>query len=222
LALLDDSAVDEVLELVLPVLESGAVIIDHSTTATQTTVARAQRLMQAGVKFLHAPVFMGPANAREASGSMLVAGPGSVFDAVRRDLEKMTGKVHYLGERPDLAAAYKLFGNMFLMFVVSGLADIITFARTLGIEPAAAMMVFDDFNPASQIAGRGQKMARAEFTPASFELTAARKDLRLMVDSAAIAGGSLHVVPAIAHRFDEIIAAGYGSKDLAAAAADVP
>jgi 3-hydroxyisobutyrate dehydrogenase len=222
LSLLDDAAVDDVVQQLLPALEPGAVILDHSTTAVQATAARAQRLGSLGVKFLHAPVFMGPANAREATGSMIVAGTRSIFNVVRSDLEQMTGKVRFLGERPDLAAAYKLFGNMFLMFVASGIADVITFARGLGIEPEDAVTVFEDFNPASQISGRGQRMASGEFSPASFELTAARKDVRLMLDSAAIADTTLHVVPAIAHRFDEIIAAGYGSDDLAAVAADVP
>lgn len=222
LALLDDAAVDEVLAAVLDSLEPGAVVVDHSTTATQSTARRALTLKGRGVKFLHAPVFMGPANARDSSGAMLVAGPGPIFDEVRSDLEKMTGKVHYLGERSDLAAAYKLFGNMFLMFVVTGIADIISLARGLEIDPASALDVFDDFNPMSQIGGRGERMARGEFSPASFELSAARKDVRLMLESASNAGAALHVVPAIARRFDEIIAAGHGRDDLAAAAVDLP
>ena len=222
LALLDDAAVDDVLEQLLPALEPNAIILDHSTTAIQTTAARAHHLQQLGVRFLHAPVFMGPANARDATGAMLAAGPQAIFDEVRVELERMTGRVRYLGERPDIAAAYKLFGNMFLMFVATGIADVISFARGLGIDPNDAMTIFDDFNPASQVAGRGMRMARGEFSPAAFELTAARKDVRLMLDSAAIAGASLHVVPAIAQRFDQIIAAGYGSDDLAAVAADVP
>lgn len=222
LALLDDAAVDDVLGQLLPDLGQGTVILDHSTTAVQSTAARAMRLKQRGVKFLHAPAFMGPANARSATGSMLVAGPKEVFDAVRMHLEKMTGKVRFLGERADLAAGYKLFGNMFLMFVISGLADVITFARELGIEPLDALTVFEDFDPVTQISGRGQRMALREFSPAAFELSAARKDIRLMLDSAAAAGGTLHFVPAIAQRFDAIIAAGYGSDDIAAVAAEVP
>lgn len=222
LSLLDDAAVDDVVERFLPALEAGAVILDHTTTATQSTAARAQRLHALGVKFLHVPVFMGPANARDATGTMLAAGPRAIFDEVSAGLERMTGKVRYLGERSDLAAAYKLFGNMLLMFVATGLADVISFARGLGIDPKDAVTVFDDFNAATQVAVRGKRMARGEFSPAAFELTAARKDVRLMLDSATIAGATLHVVPSIAQRFDQIIAAGHGSDDLAAVAVDVP
>ena len=222
LSLIDDAAVDDVLRRLLPALNADAVIVDHSTTAIQSTAARAQRLQALGVRYLHAPVFMGPGNARDATGSMLVAGPRELFEQVRPELERMTGKVRYMGERADLAAAFKLFGNMMIMFVVSGIADILSLARSVGIEPADAVTVFADFNPASQIASRGKKMAAGEFSPAAFELLAARKDVRLMIDSASAAGGSMHVLPAIADRFDEIIAAGFGHDDLAAIAADVP
>jgi 3-hydroxyisobutyrate dehydrogenase len=222
LALLDDAAVDAVLERLLPALAPGAVIVDHSTTAVQSTIARAERLHERGVKFLHAPVFMGPANARDASGSMFVSGPQDVFDEVRSELERMTGKVRYMGPRPGLAAGYKLFGNMMIMFVTSGLADVFALARSIGVDPKEAMTVFADFNPASQVSARGRRMAEGKFSPAAFELTAARKDVRLMLDSAAAGGAALHVLPAIADRFDQIIAAGHGRDDLSSVAADVP
>ncbi|MDQ2890149.1 MAG: NAD(P)-dependent oxidoreductase [Gemmatimonadota bacterium] len=221
LSLLDDNAVDDVLQKLLPTLAAGAIVVDHSTTAAQSTAARAERLSSQGVRFLHAPVFMGPANARAATGSMLVAGPADAFEETRHELENMTGKVRYMGARPDLAAAYKLFGNMAMMFVVSGVAEVFTLGRALGITPRDAVTVFDDFNPGTQIAARGQRMADGEFTPAAFELSAARKDIRLMLESAAAAGGSLNILPAIADRFDRIIEAGYGQADVAAVAADI-
>lgn len=218
LSLLDDAAVDHVLAQLLPALEPGAVIIDHSTTAVQPTAARAERLAAAGVRFLHAPVFMGPGNAREGTGVMLVAGPRAPFEEVREALERMTGTVRYMGERPDLAAAFKLFGNMMIMFVVSGLADLYALARGLGIDPRDAYTLFSDFNPSGQVLGRGKRMAEGDYTPPMFELSAARKDVRLMLESADAAGAMLHVLPAIAQRFDEVIAAGFGADDLAAVA----
>jgi 3-hydroxyisobutyrate dehydrogenase-like beta-hydroxyacid dehydrogenase len=68
----------------------------------------------------------------------------------------------------------------------------------------------------SGIPMRGQRMARGETTPASFELTMARKDVRLMTEAAR--GGPLLVLPAIAARMDDVIADGRGGHDLAAIA----
>jgi 3-hydroxyisobutyrate dehydrogenase-like beta-hydroxyacid dehydrogenase len=57
-------------------------------------------------------------------------------------------------------------------------------------------------------------MAEGNFA-ASFELTMARKDARLMLETAEAGEVALHVLPAIARRMDELIAAGHGSEDVA-------
>jgi len=221
LSLLDDGSVEEVLVRALPALEPGTVIVDHTTTAPDPTAARARRLAAQGVAYLHAPVFMGPANARNATGLMLVAGPQTLLERVRPALERMTGTVRYMGDRPDAAAAYKLFGNMMIMFILSGVADVLALARSVGVEAADAVSLFDDFNPAGQIAMRGRRIAAGDFTP-MFELSVARKDVRLMLETAAAHGETLAVLPAIAARFDNVLAAGHGNEDVSVIArADV-
>lgn len=219
LSLLDDAAVDDVIAQLLPALEPGAIILDHTTTAPAPTAERMRRLVESGVQYLHAPVFMGPSNAEQMTGLMLAAGPRALFDTVEPVLGKMTGKVRYMGERSDLAAAYKLFGNMTIMFAISGLADLFALARGLGVEPSDAYTLFNDFNPAGQFTGRGARMAAGDYTP-TFELSAARKDVRLMLETAARTGTTLHFLPRIADRMDDVIAAGHGDEDLAVLGAE--
>jgi 3-hydroxyisobutyrate dehydrogenase-like beta-hydroxyacid dehydrogenase len=55
---------------------------------------------------------------------------------------------------------------------------------------------------------------------ASFELTMARKDVQLMLETAASGGQVPHVLPAIAHRMDALIAEGHGARDFAVLAVD--
>jgi 3-hydroxyisobutyrate dehydrogenase-like beta-hydroxyacid dehydrogenase len=43
----------------------------------------------------------------------------------------------------------------------------------------------------------------------------ARKDARLMLETAERGGVALHVLPTIARRMDEMIAAGHGAEDVA-------
>src|SRR5205823_12688481 len=180
--------------------------------------ARIPRLNAAGVKFLHAPVFMSPQMARDGVGIVLASGPRALFDEVKPDLEKMTGDVWYIGEEPDRAAAYKIFGNSMLFVIAAGVADVFAMAKGLGIPPADGLAVFSKFQPAGVIKGRGEKMARGDFS-ASFELTMARKDMRLMLEAAD--GQPMVVLPAIAERMDEAIAKGHGQEDLGAIAAAV-
>lgn len=221
LSLLDDAAVDEVIARVRPALPPGCVIVDHTTTAPDPTATRAERLGAEGIAYLHCPVFMGPSNAREGTGILLAAGPRTLFETLRPALAEMTGEVMFVGERPDLAAALKLLGNMMIMFIVSGTAEAIGLARRLEIDPADVLALFGAFHPESQIRGRGRRMISGDVTPA-FELSAARKDVRLLLETADRHGAVLPVLAGIARRFDEVIAAGHGSDDLAVIGVGTP
>lgn len=214
----DDAAVDAALEQAAPALPGGALLVDHTTTAPAGTAARAARCEAQGIAFLHAPVFMSPAMCREAKGLMLCAGPRARFERAEPSLSRMTGQVWWLGERADLAAAYKLFGNALLITIVGGLSDVFSMAASMGIPPEDALGLFSRFNPAGVIQGRGARMAEGTFSPASFELTMARKDVRLMLESAGDL--PLGALPGIAARMDALIAAGHGRDDLGALAAD--
>jgi 3-hydroxyisobutyrate dehydrogenase-like beta-hydroxyacid dehydrogenase len=218
MTLADDAVVDSVMADAAPRLRRDAIVLDHSTTSPRGTAARVARLLEAGTRFLHAPVFMSPQMARDATGIMLVSGPQTVFDAARAGLDKMTGEVWYLGERGDLAASYKIFGNSMLFVIAAGVSDVFAMAKGLGIPATDALTVFSKFQPGGLIKARGEKMARGDFS-ASFELTMARKDMRLMLEAAG--GQPMAVLPSIARRMDDAIAKGHGHDDLGAIAAEV-
>jgi 3-hydroxyisobutyrate dehydrogenase-like beta-hydroxyacid dehydrogenase len=218
LALSDDAVVDAVLEEAAPAIARDTLVIDHSTTLPAGTAARAARLDQQGLAFLHAPVFMSPRMCADAKGLILCSGSRARFERAEPALAKMTGDVWWIGERPDLAAAYKLFGNAMLATIVAGLADVFAMAKALDIPPAEAHGLFSKFNPGAVINLRGAKMAQGEFLPASFTLAMARKDVRLMVESAG--AEPLAVLPGIAARMDALLAAGHGEKDMGALAVE--
>jgi 3-hydroxyisobutyrate dehydrogenase-like beta-hydroxyacid dehydrogenase len=214
----DDAVVDRIVDSFVPNLPRDAVIVDHSTTSPKGTKARLERMQRQGVACLHAPVFMSPQAARDAAGLMMVSGPRGVYERVAADLQKMTGEVWYVGERPDLAAAYKLFGNSMLFVITAGLADVFAMARANDVPLSDAVGVFSKFKVANVIGYRGEKMARGDFS-AMFEMTMARKDIGLMLDAAD--GLALTVLPAIAAKMDAAIASGRGSEDLGAIAAEL-
>lgn len=214
----DDAIVDRIVEAFLPRMKPGSTIVDHSTTSPKGTKARLERMQRAGIAFLHAPVFMSPQAARDATGLMMVSGPSAVYQRVAGDLQTMTGEVWYVGDRPDLAATYKLFGNSMLFVITAGLADVFAMAKANGVSPTDAVAVFSRFKVANVIGYRGEKMAKGDFS-AMFEMTMARKDMRLMLDAAD--GQPLTVLPSIAERMDEAIRQGRGSDDMGAIAAEV-
>ncbi len=213
LTLSDDAAVDEVLELARPSFAPNVAIVDHSTTSPTGTAARAKRWAERGIAFQHAPLFMGPQQALEAGGLMLASGDRARFDALAPELSKMTGKLLYLGPKAERAAGFKLLGNLFLMHLTTGLAEMLSLSKALNIPAPEAMSLFESFNPGLTIPARAKRMLDADFAHPSWELSMARKDARLMMEEAQRGQVSLAVLPAIAQWMDRFIAEGHGNDD---------
>jgi 3-hydroxyisobutyrate dehydrogenase-like beta-hydroxyacid dehydrogenase len=179
LALTDDAVVDAILNEMAARLMRDAIVIDHSTTSPVKTRDRAARLARDGVRFVHAPVFMSPQMCRDGKGLIMVSGPASIFETVQAALSRMTGDVWYLGERSDLAAAYKLFGNSMLFAINAGLTDVLAMAKNLHIPATDAVALFSRFNTGMAIDARAED---GEATSPMFELAMARMT-RLMLES---------------------------------------
>jgi len=210
LVLRDDAVVEDVIAQLRPGLRDGAIIVDHTTTQPELTAIRSAELAVEGVRYLHCPVFIGPSAARKAQGTILAAGPQVLFDEVRPALERMAQHVRYFGERTDLAAAYKLIGNCYIIGMGALISDVFAIAQGSDIAPADAIELLSMFSAGSIVAGRGSKMAQGDFA-ASFELTMARKDVRLMLETAG--NRPLSMLPSLAARMDDVIADGYGAAD---------
>jgi 3-hydroxyisobutyrate dehydrogenase len=218
LVLRDDAVVEEVIAAARPGLRADTILVDHSTTLPAATTARAQRYAAQGLNYLHCPVFMGPQAARDAQGSMMASGPRVLFERVEPELAKMTGRLTWLGERPDLAAVNKLMGNATLIGLFGVVADVFAMARESGVAPQDALRLFELFDIKAILALRGANMAKGVFTPASFELAMARKDVGLMIES--VGTRPLAALPGIAARMDQLIAAGHGANDTGVLAID--
>ena len=210
LVLKDDAVVNDIIAAARPGLLPDAVVLDHTTTLPVLTAERAQHLQAQGIAYLHCPVFMGPPAARNAQGSMMVAGPRALFERVQAELAAMTSRLEYMGERSDLAAVNKLFGNAMIIGVSAMVADILTMAQASNVPAPDAVKLLGMLDLNAMVAGRGGNMAKGNFE-ASFELTMARKDVRLMLETAG--ERPLAALPAIAQRMDQLIAAGHGAKD---------
>lgn len=217
LVLKDDAVVEEVLAALRPGLAPETIIVDHSTTQPVLTAERAVRLAAEGVEYLHCPVFIGPAAARQGQGIIMVSGPQALFDVVRPALEQQAQRVVYWGERPDLAAAYKLMGNALIIGLGALVSDVFTIAAGSDVSAPDALELLQFFNPGSMLQNRGKKMSQGDFAP-SFELVMARKDVRLMLETAG--ARPLAALPSIAARMDEVIAQGHGAEDYGVIARD--
>jgi 3-hydroxyisobutyrate dehydrogenase-like beta-hydroxyacid dehydrogenase len=217
LVLLDDDTVDAVCDAARESLPRGAVMLDHTTTQPARTAARAARLAEEGIAYLHAPVMMGPPAARSAKGLMLAAGPQAAFNRVRDEVSRMTGELWYLGERADLAAVYKLVGNAMILGAVGLLGDIMHLVDAAGVPRSGALEMLNKVNVSGALAFRGAMMEQGNY-PANFTMPVARKDVRLMLETIDTHGGATSgtLLRALASAMDVAIADGATAVDFAA------
>ncbi|MGZ3812369.1 MAG: NAD(P)-dependent oxidoreductase [Mucilaginibacter sp.] len=216
----DDDAVNEVLAAASAGFKKGAVIIDHTTTSAKGAIARTKEWKDRGFTYLHAPVFMGPANALDSTGSMLVSGDQAVISRFEPELSKMTGKLINLGPEEGKAAGMKLIGNLFLISLTAGLSDTLALGKAQGISADDIMGLFNSWNPGAMMPARLKRITEGDFKNPSWELNMARKDAGLMIAAAKDGGTHLSVIPAIAAEMDKWIEKGHGSDDWSVIAAD--
>jgi len=212
LVLLDDDVVDATIADLRGALSPGTVIIDHTTTQPARTAARAAALEADGIQYLHAPVMMGPGAARLAKGFMLIAGPTARVESIRTAVSAMTGELWHVGERADLAAVYKLFGNASVLSVIGVVADVMRLADATGVARSAVLEMLARTNLNAAVVTRGPLMVSGEFE-SNFTLDVARKDVRLMLET--VSPDAAPMLKALAGRMDQSLAAGHGQEDFA-------
>ncbi len=220
LTLKDDEAVNEVLQAAAAHISTGTVIIDHTTTSVDGAKERTTHWASKGITYLHAPVFMGPQNALESTGSMLVSGNQEIAQKYTPVLQTMTGKVINYGEETGRAAAMKLVGNLFLVGMTAALSDALALAKSAGASLQDVNTLFDSWNPAAMLPARMKKITSNTFDQPTWELNMSRKDVRLMMNEVAKTNTPLAAIPGIAATMDKFIAAGFGQYDWTVIAKD--
>ena len=220
LTLKDDDTVNEVLATASSGFLPGAIIIDHTTTSAKGAIERTAAWKDRGYTYVHAPVFMGPQNALESSGYMLVSGDQEVIRKVGPELSKMTGKLINFGIEEGKAAGMKLIGNLFLLSLNAGLSDTLSLAKAQGISSGDVLELFDSWNPGATMPARLKKITEGNFSQPSWELNMARKDAGLMMEAAKQGGAELFVIPAVAAEMDRWIEKGHGHDDWSVIAKD--
>jgi len=213
LALKDDATVDEALAKAEARLKPGVIIIDHTTTSIEGAQQRTEKWKSKGFQYQHAPVFMGPKNALESTGFMLVSGDQNLIGKLESQLSGMTGKLLNFGEEVGKAAAMKLTGNLFLVGFNGALADAIAFSNSVGISSDELSNLFAEWNPGNSLPARMKRMASDDFNNPSWRLEMARKDTGLFLKEAEQKGIKLNVIPGVAALMDKWIEKGHGKED---------
>lgn len=213
LTLSDDASVDAVLASAEDAIQPGSFILDHTTTTMKGAIDRTKNWAAKGIHYVHVPVFMGPANALESTGFMLISGNAELLEQVMPMITPMTGKVIYYGRETGRAAAIKLMGNSFLITMTTGIADMLAIAKSMNVPNEDITKLFENWNAGATAPTRLARMLSGNYDQPSWELQMSRKDARLMLEVAEQAGKQLAILPACAAEMDRWLEKGMAQKD---------
>ncbi|MEV5479443.1 MULTISPECIES: NAD(P)-dependent oxidoreductase [Streptomyces] len=217
--LLDGPAVLDALHQAAPALPPGALWLQMSTVGPEGLAPLARFAGEHGLRFVDAPVLGTKDPAEKGQLTILAAGPQDVRERAGRIFGVVGSRTQWVGEdaADGAASRLKLVVNTWVLTVISGTGETLALAEGLGVDAR-------DFLAA--IAGGAldlpylrlkSELILAENYPASFTVSAARKDARLITEAARDAGVHMDLVAAAAERFRRAEQQGHGDEDAAAA-----
>ncbi len=197
------------------VLEPGAVVIDHSTVASDTAILAHALLRERGIGFLDAPVSGGVEGARNGKLSIMVGGDAGDIEAVRPVLDAYALRITHMGEAGS-GQATKAVNQVLVAGIAQAVCEGLALGEKLGLDPARLVPTL-----AAGAAGnwfldkRGETMLAGNFAP-GFKSALLHKDLLIVKTMAERAGIRTTVIEQSLADYAELMAGGHGDEDTSA------
>ncbi len=213
------SDTDAVLDSARPALEAlaqDAAWVQMSTIGIEGTELCERAATEAGAVFIDAPVLGTREPAERGELIILGSGPEQTRERTEPLFEALGKRSLWLGEAGQGTRA-KVMINSWIVGVVAVLAETITMAEALGVDP---QVFFDSVEggtldlPYARMKGR--EMIEKEFGNPAFRLALSRKDADLALEAAQAAGLEVPVLEAVRERLRRAEADGHGDEDMAA------
>jgi 3-hydroxyisobutyrate dehydrogenase len=206
---------DAVLDTVADALDGTQVWVQASTIGVEGTERCAALAGEHGVAFVDAPVLGTKQPAEQGQLIVLASGPADQRERLAPLFDAIGARTFWLGDA-GAGTRLKLVANAWVLSLVEGLAETLVLAEGLGVAPELFL---------ETIAGgpldcgyaqlKGKAMIERDF-PASFPLSLALKDARLVRKAAERAGVELPLVETVERQFERADDDGHGDEDMAA------
>ena len=199
----NDDDVRAVVAEILPALEAGAIIVDHTTTSAKVAREMAQLCAAKGVGFLDAPVSGGQAGAENGQLTIMVGGEEATYAAAEPVLNVYAKAMRLMG--PSGAGQLtKMCNQIAIAGVVQGVAEALHFAKRAGLPTDDVLAAISKGAAQSwQMENRWGTMSRGEFE-FGFAVDWMRKDLGIALDEAASNGATLDMTRVIDGFYGEV------------------
>lgn len=216
LCLASAQAVEGVVDQLLAQWQHGTrvrTVVDMGTTSLATTRTVAQRLADAGHRFVDAPVARMPAAAVSGTLSIMVGGAAEDLAALMPWFRCMGSDITHCGGIGS-GQVVKILHNTVLIEAVQSLAEALATARSLGVEGAVlldAIELGSADSRASRVQGR-QALLPRHYPEDRFATRYALKDVSLALELAALAGLDASLAQQTARTLERTVEAGFGAR----------
>ncbi len=212
--LFDAEAVGTVMAEALPAMRPGTIWLPTSTVGVAAAARFAGQAAIAGVRFVDGPVLGTKAPAEGGKLTALLAGPAGALAEVEPVIRAIATRSVVAGDAAPAASALKLALNAWIATLTAGIAQSLTIADRLGLDPALVLEALQGAaadSPYAQL--KGGAMLEQGFE-AQFEVVGLLKDVRLARE--ATPGMPQHLLAALDELYSATAEGGAGSQDIAA------
>jgi 3-hydroxyisobutyrate dehydrogenase len=218
LMLADDAAIDAVLGRHTAGFGgrvAGRVIVPMGTISPEYSVELEQDIRAAGGDYVEAPVSGSRVPAEAGELIAMLAGSSPAVELVRPLLAPMCDDTVVCGPVPN-GLRMKLSVNLFLITLVTGLAESVLLARRFGLDLGQFAAVLSAGPMASAVSrGKAQKLISGDFAVQA-SIANVAENARLIDAAAKAAGVAAPLLEASHDLYDEALRLGLGTGDMAA------
>jgi len=215
LAVFSTDQVEEVIEReLLPALgeRSGRIVLCASTCDPDRIAALGERVAPRGLRLIETPISGASGQVARGEGVGLIGGDPEVAAEVEPVLRALFPTYFHIGRIGDGGRA-KLAVNLILGLNRLALAEGLTFAQRLGLDPDAFLRVVRQSAAYSQVMDvKGLKMVHGDFTPEG-RVVQHLKDVHLMLEQAERVHQQLPTLAVHADVLEALVRAGEGDLD---------
>lgn len=216
--LADEAAIDAVLGRGTPRFAThlrDRIVVHMGTTSAEYSRALEADIRAAGGGYVEAPVSGSRVPAQAGQLVAMLAGDEAVVQRVRPLLSPMCSQSFVCGAVPN-ALLMKLSVNLFLITMVTGLAESVHFAQRQGLDLRQLQAIVD----AGPMASAVSKIKLAKLVDGDYSVQASIADVlknnRLIAQAARDAGIASPLLDVCHALFGEALAQGHGAADMAA------
>jgi L-threonate 2-dehydrogenase len=194
----------------------GSVFVMCSTVDPNWSIALEQRLAEAGLLYLDAPISGGAARAATGQITMMTSGRPAAYDRVGEALAAMAAKVYRLGDRAGMGSKVKIINQLLAGVHIAAAAEAMALGLREGVDAAALYEVITHSAGNSwMFENRMAHVLAGDYTPLS-AVDIFVKDLGLVLDTARASKFPLPLSATAHQMFMQASTAGHGREDDAA------